>query len=238
MKTLSAPTLASLCLALATSVALAQTTPAKPAAKPSAKPAAKTLGGNVAGGGKPMSREDLRGCLSRLDSVNQGARDLEALRPGLERERDELKGNGEALKAEHSAVEAQLVKVRAFEQRVKAYSAEIEAFNARNVAVKDAPRNQQEKQVEELKLERDRLQKAREALAADEALVVPPYQASAKAYIERAAARDAKVSDWNARNQAAVDASIKQQESRALWLNECANRPYFEDDEKAIKAGK
>ena len=40
------------------------------------------------------------------------------------------------------------------------------------------------------------------------------------------------------RNAAAVDASVKQQEARALWLNECANRPYLEDDEKAIKAGK
>ena len=51
-------------------------------------------------------------------------------------------------------------------------------------------------------------------------------------------ARDAKVTDWNARNTASVDESIKQQEARALWLNECANRPYLEDDEKAIKAGK
>ena len=62
--------------------------------------------------------------------------------------------------------------------------------------------------------------------------------ASAAAHNERVAARDAKVTDWNARNAAAAEASTKQQEARAVWLNECANRPYNEDDEKAIKAGK
>ena len=67
---------------------------------------------------------------------------------------------------------------------------------------------------------------------------MPTYQALAKTYNERASARDLKVTDWNARNGAAVDASVNQQEARALWLNECANRPYLEDDEKAIKAGK
>jgi hypothetical protein len=128
--------------------------------------------------------------------------------------------------------------VREWEGKVRAHAAEIEAYNTRNNAVKDAPRGQQDKLFDELKVDRERLQKTREALSADEAKLVPPYQASAKAYNERAGVRDAKVTDWNARNTAAVDASAKQQEARALWLNECANRPYLEDDEKAIKAGK
>ena len=38
--------------------------------------------------------------------------------------------------------------------------------------------------------------------------------------------------------QTYVEATFSDQEGRALWLNECANRPYLEDDEKAIKAGK
>jgi hypothetical protein len=67
---------------------------------------------------------------------------------------------------------------------------------------------------------------------------VPAYKAGVAAHNERVTARDAKVTDWNARNAAAADASARQQEARALWLNECANRPYNEDDEKAIKAGK
>lgn len=237
MSTLPKPALilASLSLALLGSHAAAQSTPTK---KATAKPAAKTLSGQAAGGAKLMSRDELRTCLKRLDEVNQGAKEIEALRPTLDRERDELKAAGEVLKTERAALDAQLVAVREWEGKVRAHATEIEAYNARNNAVKDAPRGQQEKIFEELKLERERLQKTRETLAAEEARLVPAYQANAKLYNERAGARDARVTDWNARNTAAVDASIKQQEARTGWLNECANRPYLEDDEKAIKAGK
>ena len=236
MSTLHKPALilAGLALALLGSHAAAQSAPAKAAAKP----ASKTLSGKAPGGGKLMSRDELRTCLKRLDDVNQGAKDLEALRPQLDREHDELKATGDVLKTERAALDAQLVAVREWEGRVRAHAAEIEAYNTRNNAVKDVSRGQQDKMVEELKLDRERLQKAREALSVDEAKLVPAYQASAKTYNERAGARDAKVTDWNARNTAAVDASVKQQEARALWLNECANRPYLEDDETAIKAGK
>ena len=108
------PTLsaASLLLALATSLAVAQTAPAKkpakPAAQPAAKAAGKTLGGNAAGGGKLMTRDELRTCLKRLDDVNQGGKDIEALRPVLDREREELKVSGDALKTERAAIDAQL----------------------------------------------------------------------------------------------------------------------------------
>ena len=229
---------ASLLLAFAVTLAVAQTAPAKPGAKPAAKPAGKTLSGKAPAGGKLMTRDELRTCLKRLDDVNQSGKDIEALRPQLDREREELRASGEALKTERAEVDRLLATVREWETRMRAHAVEIEDFNKRSAAVQEAPRNQQEKMVEDLKDDRERLQKAREALSADEAKLVPVYQSSAKTYNERATARDAKVADWNARNTAAVDASVKQQEARALWLNECANRPYLEDDEKAIKAGK
>ena len=236
MTPLHKPTLAaaSLVLALSATLAAAQTAPAKPAAKP----AGKTLGGKAAGGGKLMTRDELRTCLKRLDDVNQSAKDIEALRPQLDREREELRVSGEALKTERAEVDRLLASVREWETRMRAHAVEIEAFNKRSAAVQEAPRNQQEKMLEDLKGEREQLQRAREALSADEAKLVPVYQSSAKTYNERATARDAKVGEWNTRNTGAVDASVKQQEGRALWLNECANRPYQEDDEKAIKAGK
>lgn len=229
---------ASLLLAFAVTLAVAQTAPAKPGAKPAAKPAGKTLSGKAPAGGKLMTRDELRTCLKRLDDVNQSGKDIEALRPQLDREREELRASGEALKTERAEVDRLLATVREWETRMRAHAVEIEAFNKRSAAVQEAPRNQQEKMVEDLKDDRERLQKAREALSADEAKLVPVYQSSAKTYNERATARDAKVGEWNTRNTAAVDASVKQQEARALWLNECANRPYQEDDEKAIKAGK
>ena len=221
-------------LAIAASTAAAQTAPAKAIGKT----APKTLNGKVAGTGKLMTRDELRGCLKRLDDLNQSARDVEALRPPLDREREELKAAGEALKTERGEVDRRAAEVTDWNNKMRALGVEIENYNKRSAAVQDAPRNQQETLAEELKADRERLQKTREALAADEARLVPAYQSMAKAYNERAIARDAKVADWNLRNTAAGDASVKQQEERALWLNECANRPYREDDEKAIKAGK
>lgn len=245
MTTPHKPTLfaASLLLALAATIAVAQTAPAKPASKPAAKaaanPSGKTLSGNAAtGSAKLMTRDELRSCLKRLDDLNRSAKELDDLRPPLDRERDELKAAGEALKSERADLDRQLIPIREWETKVKAHSADVEAFNKRNDALGQAPRNQQEKLAQELKVERDRLEKVREVLAAEEAKLVPAYKASAAAHNERITARDSKVTDWNARNAAAVDASAKQQDARALWLNECANRPYLEDDEKAIKAGK
>lgn len=231
-------TLASLLLAFAASLAVAQTAPKKPAAAPAAKPTGKTLGGNAATGGKLMTREELRSCLKRLDDVNQAGKDVEAQRPQLDRERDELKASGEVLKADFAQLQTQLVAIREWEVRMRALVADVESFNKRSVALQEAPRNRQEKLAEELKADRERLEKQRVALAAEEAKLVPAYQAGTKAYNEQVGVRDAKVTDWNARNAASVDAAGKQQEARALWLNECANRPYMEDDEKAIKAGK
>jgi chromosome segregation ATPase len=236
MTTLNKPSLiaASLLLAVAATVAVAQTVPAKPPAKSSGK----TLGGKAAAGGKLMTRDELRSCLKRLDDINRITKEIEALRPSLDRERDELKASGEALKTERAELDSQLVTVREWEAKTRTLAADIETFNKRSAAVPDAPRKEQEKLTEELKVERDRLTKERTTLTAEEATLVPAYQNAAKAFNERASARDAKVADWNQRNSAAVDVAQKQEQARALWLDECANRPYLEDDEKAIKAGK
>ena len=225
---------ASLCLVLSGPLAVAQDTPAKPAAKP----AGKTLGGKAAGGGKLMTRDELRSCLRRLDDVNQATKGIDTARPALDSERDALKASGEALKAERVELDRRLAAVREWEGRVRAHAVEVETFNQRSAALQEAPRNLQEKLREELKGEREQLNKTRESLGADEAALLPAYRESAKAYNERAVARDAKVTDWNQRNSALVDASATQQVARALWMNECANRPYLEDDEIAIKAGK
>ena len=236
MKFLHKPASFTACIFLAATASLvaAQTAPVKP----SAKPADKTLGGKPAGSGKLMTRDELRTCLKRLDDVNQSGRSVEAQRPSLDRQREELRASGETLKADRAEVERLLAAVREWEVRVRAHAVDIEAFNKRSASLTELPRGEQQKITEELKLERERLQKVRDALSVDEAKVVPAYQSTTKSYNDRAVARDAEVNDWNARNTASVDAAAKQQESRALWLNECANRPYLEDDEKAVKAGK
>ena len=225
---------ASLCLAFAAPVAMAQST----AAKPAPKPAGKTLGGKAAGGGKLMTRDELRGCLKRLDEVNQAAKGIDSARPALDSERDALKASGEALRAERTELDRKLVAVREWEGRVRAHAVEIEAFNQRSAAVERAPRNQQEKLFEELKGDRERLLKTHEMMAADKAVLVPAYRESEKSYNEHAVVHDAKVSAWNQRKSAIDAQSVAQQEAHALWRNECFNRPYLEDDEMAVKAGK
>jgi len=242
MRTLpKARTAAIFLLAIAMPVAWAQSTPAKPA-KPAAKPMAgstgKTLSGSSSAGAKMMTRDELRTCLKRRDDLNQNARSLEAQRPGLDSERDELKTAGEALKAERAELDRQLQPVNEWQGRARAHTADVEAFNKRNASVAQAPRSEQEQLTQELKVERDRLEKVREGLAAEEARIVPAYKALAAAHNDKVRARDTRVTDWNARNAAAVEAAVKQQEVRDLWASECGNRQYLEDDEKAIKAGR
>ena len=236
---------ASLMLAIATTAVMAQSAPAKPgvksapkpAGKAEAKPPAKTLSGQ-AGGGKLMSRDELRACMKRQDDVNQAARDVQTQRAQLARDREDLQASAEALKTDRAEVDRLRAVVRAWEDKNRAFAIEVESFNKRSAEAQDAAPWRQVELANQLKEDRERLQKTRDALAAEEAQVVPAYQNYAKAFNERANQRDAKVADWNQRSSAAVDASVQQQEAHALWRNECANRNYLEDDETAIKAGK
>jgi DNA repair exonuclease SbcCD ATPase subunit len=230
-------------------LALAQSAPPpKSQAKPPSivvpqsapKPAAsKTLGGKAVSG-KLLTRDELRTCMKRLADVNTASKDMQARRTALDGEKDDLAKSGEALKTERADVEARLAAVREWEGRMKGYGAEITAFNQR-MAVAGDPKlaaSEREAQAKALEAERERLNQAREPLTAEEARVVPAYQTAVAAYNTKAGARDALVSDWNARNKALNDQSLKQEGERTAWLLECADRPYREDDEIAIKAGK
>lgn len=237
-------------LCAAATGALAQqppTAPAKPKAQapsivmpasPALKPTTKTLGGKATAGGKMLTRDELRACMKRLDGVNAAGKDLAQRRSALDGEKDELIKSGEALKAMKGEVEAKLAAVREWEERMRAHAAEIEAFNRKAKAVEEAPRNRREELAKALEGEREQLSKARAVLTEEEARLVPAYESGVRAYNERALARDAVVNDWNGRNKLLNDTGTKLEADRTDWLNECANRPYREDDEVAIKAGK
>jgi chromosome segregation ATPase len=208
--------------------------PASPAIK-AAGP--KTLGGK-APVGKMLTRDELRTCLKRLDGVNTASKDLEQRRGVLDKEKEDLVKSGDALKAERADVDTKLAAVRDWEGRMRAHGAEIETFNQRLKAADEGPRAKREELTKEFDAERERLAKARVPLGEDEARLVPVYQNAVKAYNDKAQGRDAVVSDWNGRNKAINEQSLKHEEERSLWLTECANRPYREDDEIAIKQGK
>jgi chromosome segregation ATPase len=240
-----APTMLAALLCLPLAVA-AQSAPAKPTATPpqlimpparDGKAATKTLGGK-APVGKMLSREELRTCMKRLEAVNATGKDYEQRRAALDKEKEELASSGDALKADRADVEGKLVAVRAWEERMRAHGAEIETFNKRIKEAEAAPANRREELGKELEAERDRLSKARVPLTEEEARLVPAYRAAVASYNEKAKVRDAKVDDWNTRNKAMNELGLKHEEERSAWLAECANRPYREDDEIAIKNGK
>ncbi len=226
---------------------VAQTAPAGAAATPpklvtpaatAAKPAGpKTLGGKGPVG-KVMTRDELRTCMKRLDSVNTTTKDLEQRRAALDKEKEDLVKSGDALKADRADVDIKLAAVRDWEGRMRAHGAEIEAFNQRLKAADEGPRNKREELAKEFEAERERLNKARVPLSEEEARLVPAYQNAVKGYNDKATAREAVVVDWNGRNKAINEVSLKHDEERSGWLTECANRPYREDDEIAIKSGK
>ncbi len=230
--------------------ALAQQAPSAPAkskaqapsivlpASPAPKTTTKALGGKVVAGSKMLTRDELRACMKRLDDVNAAGKDLQPRRTALDAEREELLKSGEALKTLKADVETKLAAVREWQERMRAHAVEIEAFNRKAKAVEEAPRNQREELSKALEADRDNLNKVRATLVDEEARLVPAYETSVRAYNERALARDAVVNDWNVRNKALNDHGIKVENDRTDWLNECANRPYREDDEIAIKAGK
>jgi septal ring factor EnvC (AmiA/AmiB activator) len=208
--------------------------PAAPAAKPAVP---KTLGGKGAVG-KIMTRDELRACMKRLDNVNTTTKDLEQRRAALDKEKEDLVKSGDALKAERADVDIKLAAVRDWEGRMRAHGAEIETFNQRLKAADEGPRNKREELAKEFEAERERLNKARVPLSEEEARLVPTYQNAVKGYNDKATAREAVVVDWNGRNKAINEVSLKHDEERSGWLTECANRPYREDDEIAIKSGK
>jgi chromosome segregation ATPase len=234
----AATPLCALMLALTAAPAAAQTAPQIIVPSAPAKPAApRTLGGK-APVGKLLSRDELRACLKRLDDVNVGSKDLETRRAALDKEKEDLTKSGDALKAERADVDVRLAAVRDWELRMRAHGAEIETFNQRLKAAESAPANQREALAKELDGERDRLTKARAPLADEEARLVPAYQNAVKGYNEKAQVRDAQVADWNGRNKTINETAAKHEDARSSWLAECANRPYREDDEIAIKRGK
>jgi chromosome segregation ATPase len=225
-------------LAVAPARAIAQTAPQIIVpSTPASKDGPRTLGGKAAVG-KVMTRDELRACLKRLDEVNAGAKDLEQRRAALDQEKDGLSKSGEALKADRVALDAQEAGVREWESRVRALGTQIEAFNQRMKATEEAPRDKRDEMLKALEPERERLSQARKPLADDEARLVPAFKTAAAAYNEKAKARDALVDDWNGRNRAINEAAAKQEDERSKWLVECANRPYREDDEIAIKRGR
>lgn len=247
--------------ALPLSHVLAQTpaTPARPAAKPAA-PAAKpaspaapaapaaaadrtaTLGGGTGTVSRQpiLTRDELRDCLSREESIRTRLAGHQAARAPLDRERDDIRVRQDALRAERQQVDVVVARASEFRGRMEAHAQRVAQWNREMEAFNGRPPTGSAGERERVRLntEREALQKAqaeleteRTALAADNERTVTPFNAKVKQV-------ETVVQEWNARNQAWNEVSARIEEERKDWVAGCADRRYREDDEIAIKAGR
>lgn len=240
MPPIAPPHAAVLLLAFAALAAHAQTPPAKPAAKPAAgasTPAPTRALGGGAGSGKLLTRDELRACMKRQESLAVRRTEAEAAREPIDREKTALVVEQDALKVEREKVESSRKAVSDLNGRYKAHAERIEAWNAKAKELQSQGGKASDKERAALDAERAELQQAQVALEADRKALSDSAQQVVAAFNTRAQALDQKVADWNRRNNEYTERVTALNRERDTWVAECADRRYREEDEIAIKKG-
>jgi chromosome segregation ATPase len=187
-----------------------------------------------------LTRDELRECLSREESIRTRLAEHQAARAPLDRERDDIRVSQDALRTERQQVDAVVARASEFRgrmeahaQRVAQWNREMEVFNARPPTGSAGERERVRLNTERDALQKSQaeLEKERVALAADNERAVVPFNAKAKQI-------ESVVQEWNTRNQAWNEAGARLEGERKDWVTGCADRRYREDDEIAIKAGR
>lgn len=206
--------------------------------KPAAKPAAAESTG-LKPGEKPMSREELRSCLKRSDELVALRKTLEERQTQSQKERAEIEEEGARLKSERDALQADVnAQTEAFKRRVEALNARIKAHSDMAQDVNEGRRTLRGDQQNQFEAERASLQTAATELNAARDALTRSLEERNRAFNAKAAARDARVNDWNQSNGKVVQELRAMETDADAWRRECGNRPYREDDEKAIREGK
>jgi hypothetical protein len=205
------------------------------AAKPAASQAPATLGGK-----KIMTREELRVCLQRNDDLKARAKELDDQAAVINGERPQIEQSLEAIRAERAGLEARAANIRAFQPRMVAYGQKVEAFNKRmgELNGKDRLTSTEGRQLEELRKQLPELDAERKALNDERDRLLDGYEDSVKAFAAKAKATEDRAAEWNQRKTKHTQDTEDLAAASADWRRECADRPYREDDEKAIRAGK
>ncbi|MFN3860510.1 MAG: hypothetical protein ACK4R2_03450 [Roseateles sp.] len=166
---------------------------------------------------KLMSREELRACIEQREANNKEAEAIKA-------DQAAYKATAEALKAEKATVEAGEIELG---KKVSAVKAEKDAILAEHAALTaEAPKLKKE----ELKARNEAyLKRTAEFNAMFDAVKAADAEQSAKrkAFGEKVDALDAQFKAIEERQEKYFDATDK-------WKAECSNKPYDENDEKAI----
>ncbi|MBK1713897.1 hypothetical protein [Rubrivivax gelatinosus] len=230
-------------IAAAVLIACGATLAAAPGAfaqsKPAAKPEGRTLslGGSGGSGGPILTRQELKDCLARQDTVAKASAALVAERSELETMRMQIAAEQDALKSERSKVEGSKEAVASLNQRYRELGERVEQWNERTKSSEERKGAAGERERRQLERERQEIQKTQAALDAERAQLAVGNEQAVNSFNDRAAAVDSKVKDWNKRNDDVFQRAEKVNADRDLWAGECANRRYREDDEILLKKG-
>jgi hypothetical protein len=233
-------------LIAATPAVQAQSPPAKNNTKPAvAKPAptaasavneGRTLGGGT-GRGKPlMTRDELRACINQQKQLAKDRHETEAERNAVEADKASLLAEQAAHQSDLAKVEAARKTITEMNERYKAHAERVAAFNERTEAVKALTGLHAERELKSLATERADLQKSQAELEAARA-VMPDTNEVFSRFNARGKALEARAVAWNQRNEALTLRVRAVNNGREVWLSDCADRRYREDDEIAIQRG-
>lgn len=213
--------------------------PAKPAVPAATASDGKTLslGGAAAANSKVLTRDELRSCLERQDSLASRRTEVEAARGPIESDKQALVADQEALKADSVKVDAARQSVTDLNARYQAYGERVTKWNQRAEAVKDVISRTADRERAALEVERTELQKLQTQLEADRAAIGVSAEKAVNDYNARAKALDARVVAWNQRNAELTERAKTLNADRDGWASDCAGRNYREMDERIIKAG-
>lgn len=213
----------------------------KPAAAPAPKPAAAAAAAPATVGGKKiMSREELRACLKRNDDLKVRSKDLDDQATAINAERPQIEQTLDAIRAERASLEARATRIREFQPKMVAYGQKVETFNRLmgELSGKTRMTTSEGRQLEELRKQIPALEAERKALNAEREQLLEGYEDAIKAFAVKAKAAEDRAADWNQRKTRHTQDSEDMSAASADWRRDCADRPYREDDEKAIREGK
>jgi len=234
---------AALILSWACATATAQT-PAKPAPAKPALPATSESGGKTLDGSAPSSSSkvmginELRECLKRQDELKARGAELEQRRAGLDQDRAKIEQETAAIKSQKDEISKRNDEVKAFNQRMKDYGAQVTSWNERMAELKDATGMAADRKRRELNAEQAALMKTEAANKVEGDKLMGDLEQAVKQVNDRAAAQQQSTVDWNSRNTKFNGDAQAYEDGRVEWREQCGNRRYREDDEKALRSSK
>jgi predicted nucleic acid-binding Zn-ribbon protein len=200
----------------------------------------KTLSGKSSGSGKVLTRDELRACMKQQASLATRKTELETRQNAVAAERDQVQKDTEAIKAEQGSLSSRKEAVDSLNARMTAYAAKVKDLQQRSDEFEksgrggptaERERRKLEKEAADIKKEEAELNAERDKLQAGGTEAVAKINAKVEAQQQAAQA-------WNDKSKKLAADQQAYEDERIAWIDNCGNRRYREDDEKAIKSGK